>query len=797
MTTAAAVSEATSEDWYAAEQSKSLMKNIVRRNNNLSTPSSSTTTTTSSEQAAAATERNLGSFYDNFYAARKSRGFTTLKKYAPPSNYQAINSLDSYSEFWIDVTSANFNTQERAGPCVWSECEIDAVDEEYMGDNRDGDEQWYQFRTQQFCANAAFTLYGRKKYENFIGRFGNQCSERHFINSFFTYGGSDNLLKALGQTPTVYYQGDGASSNADCMYSNDGNGYSTLGCSSDGEYIVGFFGGNTCDGNYFTGGDNFNSYNNAFQSAKCQSVDADTVYKLLSISWACDVRLYPNGQCPDVWGRKSFYEYALAVAHEGGNPLMAYHNLIWKDEVRAVSWMLFSISLVVLFVAFSIKTCAIRRKNKHQGMPATDDLGANPTSSSIEIGNTKIELDDGGRTDDLMQKVSDSALDSFTSASASFEVMKAKLGFKSKVESPRTFQGSTDMGYKNPIPEEAAPELEIPSVYVEEAQSEANRLSGSFNETVPESPSAIQNLAIQTFDEIAPETPSAIQTAPETPAVKAQSEVDRLSALLAGSGLATPASTAAASVTTPSTAGFDPFAGLPVAANPVPLELPVADTKSVASVKSETLFKNVTPSGALSVATSVAPSVQTTGLDGSNVAFMASDASPEANVLGDAPATASNADSPAKDLFGMSATTAPSDEVAPVADMLGATEEPRTLEQMISDANKVERRTERKIVVKTSDASPAENMLGDVPATASNADSPSEDLLGMTPSGEGAPVADMLDSAAAAAPSSESAPVADVAEAITETTATEEDTPACDSGDSGDSGDSEDYVKIT
>ena len=670
MTTAAAVSEATSEDWYAAEQSKSLLKNIVRRNNNLSTPSSTTTTTTSEQAAATTTERNLGSFYDNFYAARKSRGFTTLKKYAPPSNYEAINSLDSYSEFWIDVTSANFNTQERAGPCVWSECEIDAVDEEYMGDNRDGDEQWYQFRTQQFCANAAFTLYGRKKYENFIGRFGNQCSERHFINSFFTYGGSDNLLKALGQTPTVYYQGDGASSNADCMYSNNDGSYSTLGCSSNGEYIVGFFGGNTCDGNYFTGGNNFNSYTNAFQSAKCQSVDADTVYKLLSISWACDVRLYPNGQCPDVWGRKSFYEYALAVAHEGGNPLMAYHNLIWKDEVRAVSWMLFSISLVVLFVAFSIKTCAIRRKNKHHGMPATDDLGANPTSSSIEIGNTKIELDDGGRTDDLMQKVSDSALDSFTSASASFEVMKAKLGFKSKVESPRTFQGSgsADMGYKSPIPEEA--EVEIPSVYVEEAQSEANRLSGSF---APESPSAIQNLAIQTFNETAPETPLAIQTAPETPTTKARNEVDRLSALLAGSGMATPASTAAASVTTPSTAGFDPFAGLPVAANPVPLESPVADTKSVASVKSEqALFKNVTPSGALSVATSVAPSVQTTCLDGSNVAFMASDASPEANVLGDAPATTANVDSPAKDLFGMSATTAPSDEVAPVADMLGA-----------------------------------------------------------------------------------------------------------------------------
>merc|ERR1719162_2785285 len=107
------------------------------------------------------------------------------------------NDLNSYEKLWIKVTKHS---------CVWTECSVDETDDAYQGDNRDGDEQWYQYRTQGFCANAAYSLYGQKKEENgFVSAFSRGCSRRHFINSFFTYGGADNLLSALGVEPVVYY----------------------------------------------------------------------------------------------------------------------------------------------------------------------------------------------------------------------------------------------------------------------------------------------------------------------------------------------------------------------------------------------------------------------------------------------------------------------------------------------------------------------------------------------------------------------------------------------------------------
>lgn len=43
----------------------------------------------------------------------------------------------------------------------WSECAVDNNDDD--GEGRDGDEQWYLARTQDFCANVAFSLYGLPK----------------------------------------------------------------------------------------------------------------------------------------------------------------------------------------------------------------------------------------------------------------------------------------------------------------------------------------------------------------------------------------------------------------------------------------------------------------------------------------------------------------------------------------------------------------------------------------------------------------------------------------------------------
>ena len=261
---------------------------------------------------------------------------------------------------------------------MWSECALDDTDDAVQGDYRDGDEQWYQYRTQSFCANAAYSLYGIRKEAESRGVFGwltnsgggwGGCQKKHFINSFFTYGVADNLLVALGEVPVVYYDDDGdgnddagrrledAANGDDAANANDDDGWtsqsanavcteidyhedddqaadedegnsgdrrfsssgdanygysSSLGCASDGSYIMAAFQGNSCDGNYFVDSvDDFDDYNAQHSSVGCQKiyledtydVDYSMIYKLLSNSWTCDIRLYPN-VCPDPWGRR-------------------------------------------------------------------------------------------------------------------------------------------------------------------------------------------------------------------------------------------------------------------------------------------------------------------------------------------------------------------------------------------------------------------------------------------------------------------------------------------------------------
>ena len=310
-----------------------------------------------------------------------------------------------------------------------------------MGDNRDGDEQWYQFRTQEFCANAAYSLYGRRKLDVLLGKWG-ECTERHFINSFFTYGGSDNLLKAVGITPKVYAGND--YSNADCV-ENENGGYSTLGCASDGEFLIGNFDGYTCDGNYFNGGDasSFNSYNTNFEKVKCHYMsptsDLSAVKTLLSNSWACDVRTFGD-TCPDPYQRKGYYEYALQTAQNGGNPIRAYNRLVWKSELRLFSWTLLAISGLIFFAAFSIKQCAIKKRvdgNNSLANSSYDDQ-LSPTASAMTVGSTLFELEDGGKLKKIMEGVSSKTL-----AYAAWLQWKVGMGKKPEEEEDRTFQTSS------------------------------------------------------------------------------------------------------------------------------------------------------------------------------------------------------------------------------------------------------------------------------------------------------------------------------------------------------------------
>ncbi len=280
-----------------------------------------------------------------------------------------IDDLDSYAALWV-----------RPHSCVWSECAVDDTDDGYMGDNRDGDEQWYQYRTQGFCANAAYSLYGVKKVDSWIPSL--SCGRSHFINSFFTYGGADTLLNAVGKTPVSY---NGNSNDDDSYYSvnaqcselngyggddvngdrrelgGDDSGYgATLGCSTDGKYVVAAFSSNSCDGNYYTGViDEFKQYNKQHSSIGCHKIyglfsSSDNIVNLLSNSWSCDLRLYPNG-CPDPYGKKKNFDFAMRTIAKGGNPYLAYKNMVLQAPIHFMSWIFFTIALFFSTIAYLIK----------------------------------------------------------------------------------------------------------------------------------------------------------------------------------------------------------------------------------------------------------------------------------------------------------------------------------------------------------------------------------------------------------------------------------------------------------
>ena len=439
-----------------------LQRNAAIQEQRASTTEEETTEDTAPSSPQSTERRHLA--YSQANSQKKSRAFNRLQKHAPPSPQDVLDSLDQYDKLWIEIrpeatssAASRQKTSRRSGACVWSECAIDDVDEDYTGDNRDGDSQWYQFRTQEFCANAAYSLYGRKKGD-VLGAFGD-CTGRHFINSFFTYGGADNLLTAVGSTPQVYYSGEGAYSNSECVAGD--NGYSTLGCAASGYFEIAYFGGQTCDGNYFSSsGDTMTNYNAAMKDIGCKamnpSTDKSALYTLLQNSWACDVRSYDDS-CPDPFQRKSYYEYALQTAQNGGNPIRAYNHLLWKDELRLFSWVLLALSGLIFFAAFSIKQCAIKKKPEG-GMPTTSEYDdqLSPTASSMQTGSFRFELEDGGKLKNIMEDVSARTL-----KAAAW--VQWKIGRGKKPEPERTFQTSSPekdkKAYKGPtnIPSSPTP----------------------------------------------------------------------------------------------------------------------------------------------------------------------------------------------------------------------------------------------------------------------------------------------------------------------------------------------------
>jgi len=234
----------------------------------------------------------------------------------------------------------------------------------------DGDEQWYLARTQDFCANVAFSLYGIPK--NHVSLM--SCTRGNFINSFFTYGGADTLLQALDKDPNVYYDGDYVDgyynsnyangydvSNADCVVDNDNYMSSTMGCSAGGKFAMATFQGDYCHGtDFYDIIDPLNKYNRQMGRLGCQRIwgrnfgSSEMATKLLKYSWSCDLNMYPNG-CPDPYGKKASYDYALRAVAHGLSPSWAVVNMKLKIPLRVLSWFLIVIGIFFLIFGYHVQ----------------------------------------------------------------------------------------------------------------------------------------------------------------------------------------------------------------------------------------------------------------------------------------------------------------------------------------------------------------------------------------------------------------------------------------------------------
>jgi hypothetical protein len=321
-----------------------------------------------------------------------------MRRYWSDPSY-IIDNLDDYEILWIQPHG-----------CVWSECAIDDTDDAYMGDNRDGDERWYFYRTQDFCANAAFSLYGIRKEDQRRGNW-RGCTGRHFINSYFTYGGADILLQAAGQVPLVYYDNnnqnadDGVTSNsnnAQCVQvdgsdvthyqtrqgdgnnnnNNNHNGgheeeqeyvyMSTMGCSTTATsadtaatFVMARFEAETCNGNkYLDTLDTMESYNAQHDSiGQCHRIwdvqwtnsnNNNNIVSLMKNAWTCDIDLYPNG-CPDPFGQKAKYNHALETAARGQNAELSMKSMNAKMPLRRSSVALAVVTLILLLLGYYMK----------------------------------------------------------------------------------------------------------------------------------------------------------------------------------------------------------------------------------------------------------------------------------------------------------------------------------------------------------------------------------------------------------------------------------------------------------
>ena len=235
---------------------------------------------------------------------------------------------------------------------------------------------------------------------------------------------------------------------------------------------MGLFNSETCDGNYFVSQLNsFDDYNDDFKYIGCTniwkrssgsssyiegSVAGSELYELLTNSWTCDIRLYPNGRCPDPYGRKKAHDFALRTASHGGNAHLSYLNSELRRPLRILSGILIVLSLLLLLISYFVK----RQKGTQRSSSSPDKgcyLGVLPVSpGSSSSGDdspisthdiiTGIPRNDTLKTSNTLEDKLSSEDDNVSPRSISFDFGKGNT--KNEEDSPPTRSASLNFGIR-------------------------------------------------------------------------------------------------------------------------------------------------------------------------------------------------------------------------------------------------------------------------------------------------------------------------------------------------------------
>ena len=232
----------------------------------------------------------------------------------------------------------------------------------------DNSNSWYVGMGKCMGSNVAYALYGVLPSDSKV--WGNPCSQKTFINSFFTTDGITSFSKASNGAI------DASSVNQQCQWYDGNKKYTTkLGCSASGSFTTDTFLGNGCLGyNYNGSADELEDLNQSLQNMKCTLIyssdgSVDYATSLLSYSQVCSVDGVNKKYCPNPYRMVSTYEYNFAMAQQNPSYTVSKSSLAAApiESVKvASSFAFFSVGLA-LFASSAWQVISLHRYNKKYG----------------------------------------------------------------------------------------------------------------------------------------------------------------------------------------------------------------------------------------------------------------------------------------------------------------------------------------------------------------------------------------------------------------------------------------------